>query len=151
MSADARGLPSVTQAGFGIVAGGVRLVVPAGFALEYVHDTPIVPVPLAPARLRGLAQLRGQTVTVFELGALPRSLAVMQRRDIVVLPIDDAVVGLLVDEAPSPVQVRLLPDTGAAAVPVLAAADPVACVDERGGNWCLADLRRLFESLAHGD
>lgn len=62
-------LPGVTPSGstcFGVRLAGVPVLFPAGEALEYLPEAVVFPLPLVPRRLRGLMQLRGHPVAVFD-------------------------------------------------------------------------------------
>lgn len=56
---------------FGLRLAGVPVLFPAGEALEYLPEAVVFPLPLVPRRLRGLMQLRGHPIAVFD----PRDLA----------------------------------------------------------------------------
>jgi hypothetical protein len=51
---------------FGLRLAGVPVLFPAGEALEYLPEAVVFPLPLVPRRLRGLMQLRGHPVAVFD-------------------------------------------------------------------------------------
>ncbi|MGD9943819.1 MAG: chemotaxis protein CheW [Burkholderiaceae bacterium] len=51
---------------FGTELAGVPVLMPAGIALEFVPAAGVHPLPLAPRRVRGLMQLRGQPLLVID-------------------------------------------------------------------------------------
>jgi twitching motility protein PilI len=55
---------------FGFRVGDIGLLVPAGMLSELVEETEVFPVPMAPIWLRGLINLRGSLVPVFDLKAV---------------------------------------------------------------------------------
>jgi len=55
---------------FGFRIGDIGLLVPAGMHSELVEETEVYPLPTTPAWLRGLINLRGGLVPVFDLRAL---------------------------------------------------------------------------------
>lgn len=82
--------------------GGLGVVLPAGTPLEFVADAAISPLPLAPARVAGLMQLRGQPLVVLDASARSAGAAAIDRRDVLVVGRPPQAAALLVDGPPRP-------------------------------------------------
>ncbi len=92
----------MTQApSFGVRLAGLPVRLPAGTPLEFVAQAWLHPLPLAPQRVAGLMQLRGQPLVVLDAGA-SRAPARAPRDVLVVGTLPNAA-GFLVDGAPQPV------------------------------------------------
>lgn len=87
--------------------GGLRLGLPVEDVVEVVRGEPVTPVPLAPATVAGLLNLRGRIVPVLDararLGLPPRSDG--QESAHVVLDLDGEHVSLIVDREGDVVEV----------------------------------------------
>jgi len=90
---------------FGVRLAGVAVRMPAGTPLEYVAQASLHPLPLAPARIAGLMQLRGQPIVVLDASANRETASTAA--NIALVPHDVLVVGtlphaagLIVDGAP---------------------------------------------------
>src|SRR5690606_1997128 len=70
-SSDDAGAVPLPATRFGARLGGIGVALPAGTALEFVADAAIYPLPLAPARVAGLMQLRGQPLVVLDPSTEP--------------------------------------------------------------------------------
>lgn len=92
--------PSATR--FAARLGGVSVALPAGTPLEFVADAALCPLPLAPACVAGLMQLRGQPLVVLDASARPAGAAAIDRRDVLVVGRPPQAAGLLVDGPPRP-------------------------------------------------
>lgn len=86
---------------FGVRLGGVAVAMPAGTPLEFVADAAIYPLPLAPARVAGLMQLRGQPLVVLD-ASTPQAARGLRRHDVLVIGQPPRAAAVLVDEAPQP-------------------------------------------------
>jgi hypothetical protein len=95
---DARPVPATR---FGIRLGGVAVAMPAGTPLEFVAGAAIHPLPLAPARVAGLMQLRGQPLVVLD-AATPPIARGLRRHDVLVIGQPPQAAALLVEEPPEP-------------------------------------------------
>lgn len=140
---------------FGARLGGVPVAMPAGTPLEFVAGATIHPLPLAPARVAGLMQLRGQPLVVLDASAVPSASDRMRRHDVLVIGQAPVAAALLVDEPP-----QALPEGAwraargappscafAAALRADAPAGPEAAAAER---WYEVDPARLFDALVQG-
>ena len=153
-SSDDAGAAPPPAARFGARLGGVGVALPAGTALEFVADAAIYPLPLAPARVAGLMQLRGQPLVVLDPSTEPAAATAMRRRDVLVVGKPPQAAALLVDGPPQalveagwqPAGERA-PDCPFASALHVVGREP----GQRGGPgeiWYEADPERLFEALA---
>lgn len=80
---------------------GVGLLIPQRMSSEFVSRSTLYPVPRAPARLRGMIQLRGQAVMALDTLAAPDPVPpVIGPCDVLVLASADQPVGLVQRQAP---------------------------------------------------
>ncbi len=149
----------MTQApSFGVRLAGLPVRLPAGTPLEYVAQAALHPLPLAPARVAGLMQLRGQPLVVLDacaIGDESAARAPLAAHDVLVVGTLPNAAALLVDDAPRPV------NAGAAelGLPIERAGVLAACpffeaiVSHRiaegddGEEWYEVDASRLFAAL----
>lgn len=149
----------MTQApSFGVRLAGLPVRMPAGTPLEYVAQAALYPLPLAPARVAGLMQLRGQPLVVLDAGAIDDGSAARASpaaHDVLVVGTLPNAAALLVDDAPQSV------DLAAAelGLPIERAGVLAACpffdaiVSHRvaeggdGAEWYEVDPARLFAAL----
>ncbi|RPH66103.1 MAG: chemotaxis protein CheW [Burkholderiales bacterium] len=96
---------SLPAARFGVRLAGVAVAMPAGTAMEFVADAAIYPLPLAPARVAGLMQLRGYPLVVLDASLNPQAGGGTTRHDVLVLGQPPQAAALLVDDPP-----QALPD-----------------------------------------
>jgi hypothetical protein len=113
---------------FGLRLAGVPVLFPAGEALEYLPEAVVFPLPLAPRRLRGLMQLRGHPIAVFD----PRDAAEAahgERPQVLVIGQAAHAAALVVEQAPRAVALAPLASAGRepadSAVDADAADDPL--------------------------
>jgi len=149
---------------FGARLAGVAVAMPAGTPMEFVAGAAIYPLPLAPGRVAGLMQLRGQPLVVFDPASVPRADGVIRRHDVLVVGQPPQAAALLVDAPPEPLpEGRWRVTRGVPADCAFAAALQAAPVDERssgpgagreqpadaaGEGWHEVDPARLFVALA---
>ncbi len=90
---------------FGVCLAGLPVRLPAGTPLEFVAQASLHPLPLAPQRVAGLMQLRGQPLVVLDASARREALATATRStcDVLVVGTLPNAAGFLVDGAPQPV------------------------------------------------
>ncbi len=146
----------MTQApSFGVRLGGLPVRWPAGIALEFVAQAALHPLPLAPARVAGLMQLRGQPLVVLDASPANGAPAARGTHGVLVVGTLPNAAGLLVDEAPAAA------DAGGAALTLpLAHAGVLADCPFRdaivahriedggqGAEWYEVDPARLFDAL----
>lgn len=153
-SSDDAGAVPLPATRFGARLGGVGVALPVGTALEFVADAAIYPLPLAPARIAGLMQLRGQPLVVLDPSTEPAAATAMRRRDVLVVGKPPQAAALLVDGPPQPLVDaswqpidERLPDCPFASAIDVVGREP----GQRGGPgepWYGADPERLFEALA---
>lgn len=148
----------MTQApSFGVRLAGLPVRLPAGTPLEFVPRTALHPLPLAPRRVAGLMQLRGQPVVVLdasshEAGSVaPAALA---PRDVLVVGMLPNAAGLLVEGVPQSTP----PETLALGLPLERAGVLADCpffdaivshrvAESDGAEWYEVDPARLFAAL----
>lgn len=136
---------------FGLLLGGVRVVLPAGVPVVYLSDVAIHPLAGAPGRVLGLMQLQGHPVVVLEAAlSPPAGPPAVRRRAVLVLGATGDCAALRVDEAPAPIALGAAV-TGIAA-PSCAFAQvldsPVADAADASRVWWHFVPARLFEVLA---
>jgi len=153
---------------FGLRLAGVPVLFPAGEALEYLLEAVVFPLPLVPRRLRGLMQLRGHPVAVFD----PRDAAEAahgERPQVLVIGQAAHAAALVVEQPPRVVALAPLESSdrgpGDSAVAADAADDPLdqsACArsasfhaalsapvrDLSGRRWWPVDPSALFAELS---
>ncbi len=138
---------------FGLQLAGVSVLTPPDSPAEFVAATPVYPLPMAPRRIRGVTQIHGHPVLVFDAAlAAPTLLPVLSQRALLVLERQPDAVAILTDEPPQPVFVRAAAPEQARPDVVFAAAlrDPLVC-DQAGAlqTWWQADFDQFFELLAN--
>lgn len=134
---------------FGVRLAGVAVAMPAGTPMEYVVGASVFPLPLAPARVAGLMQLRGQPFVVLDASSRPAVVAGLSRHDVLVVGQPPQAAALLVEgppqalaEASGPLAHGLPPDCA------FASALGVGRIDERSGDaWYDIDPVRLIGAL----
>ncbi|MCD6680320.1 MAG: chemotaxis protein CheW [Burkholderiaceae bacterium] len=148
---------------FGVRLAGIPVRLPAGTALEYVAQASLHPLPLAPARVAGLMQLRGQPIVVLdpsagrEAGSHAANIALAPHEVLVVGAMPHAV-AVLVDSAPQRVPAEeaplALPLERADAMAHCAFFDAIvshhasaAEAGAEGGDWYDVDPARLIAAL----
>ena len=148
---------------FGVRLGGLPVVFPVGEMLEYLPEATIWALPLAPAHVAGLMQLRGHPVPVFDVRPARSGTAPARVPVLVVGGVDAGpgrAAGLVVAAAPHGVTLADRCATGwrdaavdealdalATSVPFRAAlAGPVT--DRDGRRWWPVSPEALFRSLA---
>lgn len=104
---------------FGVRLAGIPVRLPAGAALEYVAQASLHPLPLAPARIAGLMQLRGQPIVVLDASTSRESASTaanvaLAPHDVLVVGTMPNAAGLLVDGAPQ----RLPADAATLGLPI---------------------------------
>lgn len=93
--------PAPVKARFGVMLAGVPVLFPGGVITEFVVQASVYPVPRAPQRLLGLMQVRGQPVPVFDAALRPpRELALLRRRDVLVVGSGVEAGAVAIDTAP---------------------------------------------------
>ena len=149
----AAGPEAAPAARFGVRLGAVPVLMPPGTPLEFVADTAIHPLPLAPARVAGLMQLRGQPMVVLDAATPPAQRDAARRHAVLVVGQPPEAAALLVDAPPVAVDVGGAGDSPAPSADACAYADALgACVSARGehaGCWYEVEPARLFDALAH--
>lgn len=143
--------PSATR--FAARLGGVSVALPAGTPLEFVADATLYPLPLAPMRVAGLMQLRGQPLVVLDASPRPQGAVAIDRHDVLVVGRPPQAAALLVDGPPRaladghwhPVR-GTRPDCAFAAALDVAAPEPRASAAV-GEALYEVDPERLFEVL----
>lgn len=88
---------------FGVRLAGLPVLFPAGEMLEYHPEVTVWRIPLAPARLAGLMQLRGHPVPVFDAGRAPAD-APPNRAAVLVVGDAAGAAALIVESAPLSVE-----------------------------------------------
>lgn len=146
----------MTQApSFGVLLAGVPVLLPAGIPLEFVAQASLHPLPLAPQRVAGLMQLRGQPLLVLDASVQRAERRTATSHDVLVVGTMPQAAALLVDGPPQRVEVLPqrdeLADTprGALAECPFAEALTSHRVDRADAHagWYEVDPDRLFEAL----
>lgn len=155
-SSDDAGAVPLPATRFGARLGGVGVALPVGTALEFVADAAIYPLPLAPARIAGLMQLRGQPLVVLDASARPAGVATIERRDVLVMGRLPQAAALLVDGPPRPLvdgqwhPVRSAPPDCAFASAIDVAGQAPWPARDAGEALHEIDPERLFAALLGG-
>ncbi|HLT25750.1 MAG TPA: hypothetical protein VK047_03560 [Zeimonas sp.] len=148
----------MTQApSFGVRLAGLPVRLPAGTPLEFVPRAALHPLPLAPRRVAGLMQLRGQPIVVLDASPhepMPAAAAALAPRDVLVVGALPNAAALLVEGAPQPTPVEApaigLPLARAGALADCAFFDAIVShrvAEGDGGEWYEVDPARLFAAL----
>lgn len=150
----------MTQApSFGVLLAGVPVLLPAGIALEFVAQASLYPLPMAPERVVGLMQLRGQPLLVLDASVQRAERHTERRtgtsRDVLVVGTLPQAAALLVDGPPRRVEVTQqrdeLADTPRGALAECPFVDALTShrVDRADAHagWYEVDPERLFEAL----
>ena len=138
---------------YGFRLGDVNVLTPEQTPAEFIVAAAIYPLPLAPRRIRGLTQRRGQPIVVFDAGsAAPEFLPTLIRRPVLVIDSKNEPAAVFVEQPPS--VVRCAPLAELPPRPVVPYADAlIGAAREADGDglviWWHVDFRRLFELLAH--
>ncbi|HLS54715.1 MAG TPA: chemotaxis protein CheW [Zeimonas sp.] len=154
---------SPPAARFGARLAGVAVAMPVGTSMEFVAAAAIYPLPLAPGRVAGLMQLRGQPLVVLDPATIPDAQGVIRRHDVLVVGQPPQAAALLVDAPPEPLpEGRWRAARGAPPDCAFAAALQDAPLDGRpagtgggrehpadaaGEGWYEIDPARLFDAL----
>src|SRR5690606_28202063 len=93
---------SPPAARFGARLAGVPFAMPVGTSMGFVAAAAIYPLPLAPGRVAGLMQLRGQPLVVLDPATIPDAQGVIRRHDVLVVGQPPQAAALLVDAPPEP-------------------------------------------------
>lgn len=140
---------------FGIRLGTTRVLLPPGTPLEFVADTAVYPLPMAPARVAGLMQLRGQPLVVLDAMTPARRRDAVRHHAVLVIGQAPEAAAVLVDAPPMAVDlagsdaghgVDSAPSHDACAFTAALG----ACVSARGepaGHWYEIEPARLFDAL----
>jgi twitching motility protein PilI len=137
-----------THGRFGFRVGNLGLVIKAGTRSQVIVPPPISPLPKTPTWLRGLINLRGNLVPVFDLNLLLEMEASAQaKRMLLVLDEGDAMVGMLIEGLPQSVEIsrelqRLPP------VPEVLKEHVPRGYTHEGRIWLEFDHAAFFKSLA---
>ncbi|HQY27380.1 MAG TPA: chemotaxis protein CheW [Burkholderiaceae bacterium] len=148
---------------FGARLAGVAVAMPAGTPMEFVAGAAIYPLPLAPDRVAGLMQLRGQPLVVLDPASIPHPDGVIRRHDVLVVGQPPQAAALLVDAPPEPLAEGCWraargapPDCAFASALQAATVDGLPSGagagreqrdDSAGEGWYEVDPARLFDAL----
>jgi chemotaxis signal transduction protein len=97
--------PATAQLRYGVRTGGLCLLIPAGMVSEVVEQLAVHPMPQSAPWFRGLINLRGHLVPVFDLRTLLTG-EVQPLERLVVLDRGERAVGIAADELPEAVDPR---------------------------------------------
>jgi twitching motility protein PilI len=107
-----RDIRTLTPARFGFRIGDIGLLVPIGMVSELIEESEIYPLPTTPDWYRGLMNLRGSLVPIFDLKILFEMRTGVVKPRLLVLNERSKAVGVLVDAAPKSVALgQPLPQT----------------------------------------
>ncbi|MEZ5652316.1 MAG: hypothetical protein R3E87_17395 [Burkholderiaceae bacterium] len=143
-----RAAATQSQRGHGIRLGGLAVVLPVGEPVRYRVGVRVYPVPRAMPRLRGLMNVDGLPVPVFDVGpgdVLP--LPVVASLDVLVLREGAQAIALTGCGAPAPLVLRTSAAGGDPTDPFGIAREALEDVDT-GQLWYTFSLDALIDSLA---
>jgi len=141
--------PAADVLRFGTELAGVPVLLPAGAALEFVPSAAVHPLPLAPRRVLGLMQLRGQPLVVVDPAREPVPASAAQSLPVLVVGTPPEAAALRVAAAPRALKLgaaqpsAALPDCRFASALGAALSD----ASRSGGVWFEVDPARLFAEL----
>lgn len=133
------------QRRYGVIAGGLHLLLPQGVSAELLHDQVLTRILLAPPGLRGVANVRGTLLPVFDLAKLISAPASTDEQ-VLMLGTQPAALGLLVHGVPMPL--TGLQALAKAQVPELLAPYLRSAWQQQETHWFEIDLLQLFRDLA---
>ena len=133
------------QRRYGVIAGGLHLLLPQGVSAELLHDQALTRILLAPLALRGVANVRGTLLPVFDLAKLIAA-PTSSEEQVLMIGNHPEALGLLVQGFP-------LPLTGLQAlaegqVPELLQPYLRSAWQQQEQHWFDIDLLQLFRDLA---
>lgn len=139
---------------FGVLLGGVPVVLPEGVPVVYLTDAAIYPLPGAPRRVMGMMQVQGHPVVVLDPGSSPQPVGAttaLRGQSVLVLGAAPVSAALRVDAAPIPIAVTAC--AGACCLPDCAFASaltaPVADVRDASRIWWRFSTEALCGALAN--
>ncbi|QLG89108.1 chemotaxis protein CheW [Chitinibacter bivalviorum] len=133
------------QRRYGVIAGGLHLLLPQGVSAELLHDQELTRILLAPPALRGVANVRGTLLPVFDLAKLIAAPASTDEQVLMLGNHPDAL-GLLVQGFPLPLSgLQTLTN---AQVPTLLQPYLRSAWQQQEQHWFDIDLLQLFRDLA---
>ncbi|WP_373974122.1 chemotaxis protein CheW [Chitinibacter sp. SCUT-21] len=136
--------PSASRA-YGVIAGGVHLLLPQGLSAELLHDQTITRVLLAPSALRGVSNVRGALLPVFDFGVLIGGQS-QEDGQLLMLGQHPGAVGMLVQSYPQALSnLVLVPD---APVPEILKPHLRNIWQQQQQYWLEIDFLPLFRDLA---
>ncbi|MGL4995089.1 MAG: chemotaxis protein CheW [Deefgea sp.] len=133
------------QRRYGVIIGGVHLLLPQGVSAELLHDQMLTRILLAPPALRGVANVRGSVLPVFDLAKLLDAPASSDSH-VLMLGNHPAALGLLLNGAP--IALTGLQAKENLQVPELFQSYLRGAWVHQGQNWLDIDLLQLFRNLA---
>lgn len=109
-------LSDAMQRRYGVISGGLNWLLPQGLTSELLHGLALNPVLLAPAGLRGIGNVRGVLLPVFDLAQLVGLASHSKDEHVLMLGAPPQVAGILVTGYPralselSPCETANIPD-----------------------------------------
>ena len=142
---------SVTQTTpYGIFMGHIGVVLEPNWQAQFHRGALIYPLPTSSPRVVGLLQLRGEIIPVFDptdAGNLCEGRTTAH--NVLVVSVDRKLLGVVVKEAPKPIELRQSSNVGRPrCVFEQALFDPSLADDGSGMIWWRLDARQLFEQLS---
>ena len=138
-------VPDFVQRRYGIEIAGLNLLLPQGVSAELLHDQSITRIVLAPPVLRGVANVRGVLMPVFDFSQLISNSSSKAQQVLMLGQFPNAL-GLLVNGFPLPV--TDLQPLETMVLPEILRPYFSAAWQQQGKNWCEIDILGLFRDLA---
>lgn len=145
---EAEGVRAIAPIRFGVRIGDIGLLVPSGMLSELLDSAEIYPMPTTPLWFRGLINLRGNLVPVFDLKTLfEMGDQSAETTNLLVLNTGEEAVGILIDGLPVTLDATQSLDHFPPLPPVLReSSQAVYMWDEE--VWVEFDFDGLFRSAA---
>ena len=132
---------------YGIQIAGVSILLPEGVSAELLHDMSIARMLLAPSYLRGVINLRGALLPVFDLAHLLGAAMPINTQYVLMLASTDQTLGLLVSGHPQ--AIHGLQRLESQPAPATLAPYVLSAWQEHDKTWLEIDLFSLFRDLAN--
>ena len=147
--AQVRGVGAVAPIRFGFQVGEIGMLVPPGMLSELVDESEIYSLPTTPRWFRGLINLRGSLVPVFDL----KQLFEMQgesavKANLLVLNTGEEAVGILIDGLPVTLDVTKIPERSPPLPPALRKYSQTVYVRDRE-LWVEFDFEGFFQAAGN--
>jgi twitching motility protein PilI len=133
---------------FGVRVGDIGLLVPEGMHSEVVEEARLYPLPTAPLWFRGLINLRGTLVPVFNLSVLFQMVEPDPKvTNLLVLNTDEQALGFLIDGLPVTLDITQRLEHPSLLPPILRDHTQRVYLQD-GGIWVEIDFDGFFRSAS---